>query len=300
MIAGVLFFSRSNKNKKSEKTTMSRPVRIEFPGACHHVTSKGTKGQIVFRDKADKALFLNTLDNVVSRFGWLLHSYVIMEQHYHLVVEVPEANLSRGMRQLNGVYTQYFNRRHSEEGPVFQGRFKSILFEKDSYLLPLCRHVVLNPVRVGSPGALNSYRWSSHRAMSGDIRTPAYLETNSVLGHFGKREKSNQRKYCSYIKQGVGSESPLDQRSYQILLGSSKFLSEMQPILNGERMAKRGPKQARRRRSLNTLFKNVSAATKTERNGLIKKAHMEYSYTLMEIGEHLDLHYTTVSKVVNS
>ncbi len=279
---------------------MSRPVRIEFPGACYHVTSKGTKGQIVFKDKEDKAIFLNVLDNVVARFGWLLHSYVIMDEHYHLVVEVPEANLSRGMRQLNGVYTQHYNRRHSEEGSVFKGRFKSVLFEKDSYLLPLCRHVVLNPVRIGSPGVLNSFRWSSHRAMSGGVRKPAYLETNSVLGHFGKREKDSQKKYQSYIKQGIGSESPLDQRSYQVLLGGARFLSEMQPILNGERMAKRGPKQAKRRRSLNALFKNVSSGTRMERNGLIKKAHVDYSYTLMEIGEHLGLHYTTVSKVVNS
>jgi REP element-mobilizing transposase RayT len=279
---------------------MSRPVRIEFPGACYHVTSKGMKGQIVFKDKEDKAAFLNVLDNVVARFDWLLHSYVVMDGHYHLVVEVPGANLSRGMRQLNGVYTQHFNRRHSEEGPVFLGRFKSVLFEKDNYLLPLCRHVVLNPVRLSSPGTLNSYRWSSHRAMSGEIRMPAYLAGNSVLGHFGKREKDNQKKYQAYVKQGIGSDSPLDQRSYQVLLGGAKFLSEMQPILNGERMAKRGPKQVKRRRSLNALFKNVDAGSRMDRNGLIKKAHVDYSYTLMEIGEHLGLHYTTVSKVVNS
>ena len=279
---------------------MSRPVRIEFPGACYHVTSKGTKEQTVFKDKEDKAIFLNVLDNVVARFGWLLHSYVIMDEHYHLVVEIPEANLSRGMRQLNGVYTQHFNRRHSEEGPVFQGRFKSVLFEKDNFLLPLCRHVVLNPVRVGRAGALNSYRWSSHRAMSGAIKTPDYLTTDSVLGHFGKREKDNQKKYQSFVKKGIGESSPLDQRSHQVLLGGPKFLNEMQPILNGERLAKRGPKQAKRRRSLNALFKNVSAGSRMERNGLIKKAHVDYSYTLMEIGEHLGLHYTTVSKVVNS
>ena len=279
---------------------MSRPVRIEFPGACYHVTSKGTKEGTVFMDKDDRGVFLNVIDNVVERFGWLLHSYVLMDDHYHLVVEVPGANLSKGMRQLNGVYTQHFNRRHDVEGPIFKGRFKSVLFEKKGYLLPLCRHVVLNPARTGAGKAFKSYRWSSHRAMSGDIRKPEFLTTGSVLGHFGKREKDCQIKYRQYVSEGIGAESPLDQRSQQVLLGSSRFLSEMQPILNGEKMAKRGPKQARRRRSLNALFKNIDARTRVERNELIRRAHVEYSYTLMEIGEHLGLHYTTVSKVVNS
>lgn len=279
---------------------MSRPVRIEFPGACYHVTSKGTKGRTVFEGKEDKAVFLNVLENVIRRFGWLLHSYVLMDDHYHLVVEVPEANLSKGMRQLNGVYTQHFNRKHDEEGPIFQGRFKSVLFEKKEYLLPLCRHVVLNPVRKGSPAVLKNYRWSSHRATAGDIRKPDYLSPDSVLGFFGKREKENQRKYREYVKDGIGVESPLNQRSFQVLLGSPRFLSEMQPILNGEKMAKRGPKRAKRRRSLNAMFKNIDAATRVERNELIRRAHVDYSYTLMEIGEHIGLHYTTVSKVVNS
>ncbi|MCH7741241.1 MAG: transposase [Proteobacteria bacterium] len=279
---------------------MSRPVRIEFPGACYHVTSKGTKGRTVFKGKEDRAVFLNVLENVIRRFGWLLHSYVLMDDHYHLVVEVPEANLSKGMRQLNGVYTQHFNRKHDEEGPIFHGRFKSVLFEKKEYLLPLCRHVVLNPVRKGSPAVLKNYRWSSHRATAGDIGKPDYLCPDSVLGFFGKREKENQRKYREYVKDGIGVESPLNQRSFQVLLGSPRFLSEMQPILNGEKMAKRGPKRAKRRRSLNAMFKNIAAGTRVERNELIRRAHVDYSYTLMEIGEHIGLHYTTVSKVVNS
>ncbi len=279
---------------------MSRPVRIEFPGACYHVTSRGAKGRTVFKDKDDRAVFLNVVENVVERFGWLLHSYVLMDEHYHLVVEVPSANLSKGMRQLNGVYTQHFNRRHGEEGPIFQGRFKSVLFEKEGYLLPLCRHVVLNPARVGRLSALNSYRWSSHRAMAGDVKQPAFLTSDSVLEHFGKRPKECQKKYRQYVKDGMDAASPLDDRSFQVLLGSSRFLNEMQPILNGEKMAKRGPKRAKRRRSLNVLFKNIASGTRIDRNALIRRAHVDYAYTLMEIGDHLGLHYTTVSKVVNA
>ena len=278
---------------------MSRPVRIEFPGAHYHVTSKGISKRDVFLDDEDRAVFLNVLESVVTRFGWHVHAYVLMDNHYHLVVEVPEANLSKGMRQLNGVYTQHFNRCHGTEGSLFQGRFRSILFEPESYLLPLCRHVVLNPVRVGRTRSAHSWRWSSYRSTAGTISTPPYLHVGAILDSFGKRMKESQRKYREYIKAGIGIQSPLNERSCQVLLGSPAFLSEMQPILNGEKLAKRGPKRARPRRSLATLFKNIDEKSRVERNELIRRAHIEHSYTLMEIGAHLGLHYTTVSKVVN-
>lgn len=278
---------------------MSRPVRIEFPGANYYVSSRGLNDKLVFRDDEDRAVFLNVLAGVVERFDWLLHSYVMLDSHYHLVVECPKANLSKGMRQLNGVYTQHFNRRHEVDGPLFQGRFRSVLFEPGEFLAKLCRHAVLNPVRLEIAGSAQQYRWSSHRATAGQIQKPAFLNVDTLLGQFGKREKDNQKKYKEYVKAGVGEESPLNQRSGQVLLGSPKFIAEMQPILNGEKLAKRGPKRAQRRRSLPVLFKNIENKTRVERNALIRKAHIDHSYTLMEIGEFLGLHYTTVSKVVN-
>ena len=279
---------------------MSRPVRIEFPGAVYHVTSRGSDGQIVFGDADDRGVFLNVLGNVVVRFGWLIHSYVLMDDHYHLVVEVPEANLSKGMRQLNGVYTQHVNRRHDQGGPIFHGRFKSILLEKKNYLLPVCRHVVTNPVRLKGAPNFSSYKWSSYRALAGQVKTPTFLHKADVLSHFGKREKDAQRKYREYVKKGVGENSPLEKRKKQVLLGSNRFLSEMQPILLGERLLKRGPKGVKRRRSLNALFKKVDNKTRGERNELMKKAHVDFGYTLVQIGNHLGLHYTTVSKVINA
>ena len=279
---------------------MSRPVRIEFPGAVYHVTSKGSDGQIVFGDADDRGVFLNVLDNVVARFGWLIHSYVLMDDHYDLVVEVPEGNLSKGMRQLNGVYTQHVNRRHAQEGPIFHGRFKSILLEKKNYLLPVCRHVVTDPVRLKSAVNFSSYKWSSYRALAGQVKAPTFLHKADVLNYFGKRENDAQRKYREYVKKGVGENSPLEQRTNQVLLGSNRFLSEMQPILLGDKLIKRGPVAVKRRRSLNALFKKVNNKTRGERNELMKKAHVDFGYTLMQIGDHLGLHYTTVSKVVNA
>ena len=278
---------------------MSRPVRIEFPGAIYHITSKGSQGQIIFRDRDDRAVFLNILDNVVSRFSWLVHSYVLMDEHFHLVVEVLEANLSKGMRQLNGVYTQHYNRRHHEDGPIFHGRFKSVLFEKNTYLLPVCRHVVLNPVRLGTPSQLNRYRWSSFRATTGTTKTPSFLHTSDLLAEFSKQDKVSRQKFREYVEDGIGCDSPLQERSNQVLLGSAKFVREMQPVLQGVKIVKRGPKQARRRRSLSALFRTVDTKARSERNELIRRAYLEYGYTLMDIGEHLGLHYTTVSKIVN-
>ena len=109
---------------------MARPLRIEYDGALYHVTSRGNERKPIFRDNADRKLFLNTLSQVIDRFHWLCHAYSLMNNHYHLLVETPDGNLSKGMRQLNGVYTQAFNCRHDRVGHLFQGRFKAIWFRK--------------------------------------------------------------------------------------------------------------------------------------------------------------------------
>ena len=126
---------------------MARPLRIEYDGALYHITSRGNERKAIFRDDEDRVGFLEALQKVNERFNWICHAYCLMNNHYHLVVETPDGNLSKGMRQLNGVYTQYFNRKHHRVGHIFQGRYKSILIEKESYLLEVSRYVVLNPVR---------------------------------------------------------------------------------------------------------------------------------------------------------
>ena len=140
---------------------MVRPLRIEYPGAVYHLTSRGNARDPIFLDDADRYLFLDLLGDLVDRYNWLCHGYCLMDNHYHLLVETIDANLSTGMRQLNGIYTQKFNRQHDRVGHLFQGRYKAIVVEKESYLLELCRYIVLNPVRakiVNNPG---KYRWSS-------------------------------------------------------------------------------------------------------------------------------------------
>jgi len=144
---------------------MARPLRIEFPGALYHLTSRGDRREAIYEDDEDRQRFLAILGEVAERYNWICHAYCLMTNHYHLVAETVEGNLSQGMRHLNGVYTQASNRRHERNGHLFQGRFKGILVDRDAYLLELARYVVLNPVRAGMAEAPEEWPWSSYGAM---------------------------------------------------------------------------------------------------------------------------------------
>jgi len=164
---------------------MTRPLRIEYPGAVYHVTSRGNEKKAVFKDDKDRENFLNTLQHVNKRYNWLCHAYCLMDNHYHLLVETPEGNLSLGMRQLNGVFTQARNKRYNKTGHLFQGRFKGILIQKDSHLLEVCRYVVLNPLRAGITEGPEQWKWSSYRATAGKDASP--------LSHDGLGTRAIQR-----------------------------------------------------------------------------------------------------------
>ena len=138
---------------------MARPLRIEYAGAVYHITSRGNEKKAVFKSDQDRINFLNTLQHVNSRYNWICHAYCLMTNHYHLVIETPEANLSSGMRQLNGIYTMRFNWRHRTVGHVLQGRFKAILIQRESHLLEVCRYVVLNPVRTQEMKKPEEWKW---------------------------------------------------------------------------------------------------------------------------------------------
>jgi len=153
---------------------MARPLRIEYPGALYHVTSRGDRQEAIFDDDQDRRAFLKVLGDVVSRYRWRRHAYFLMGNHYHLMIETPEANLTKGMRQLNGVFTQCSNRRHKRSGHLFQGRYKAILVDRDSYFLELARYVVLNPVRAAMVKYPHLWVWSSYGAMIGKATPPAW------------------------------------------------------------------------------------------------------------------------------
>ena len=144
---------------------MARPLRLELAGGLYHVTSRGDRREAIYEEDEDRRRWLEILGHTCKRFNWRCHAYCQMDNHYHIVIETAEANLSKGMRQLNGVYTQYYNIQHDRVGHVFQGRFKGILVERDEYLLELARYVVLNPVRAKVTKTIGVWKWSSYKAM---------------------------------------------------------------------------------------------------------------------------------------
>lgn len=279
---------------------MARPLRLEFPGAIYHVTSRGNDQQPIFVDDEDREFFLETLGKVASRFNWIVHAYCLMDNHFHLVMETLDGKLSVGMRQLNGVYTQNFNRRHSMDGPVVQGRFKAILIERDTFLLEMCRYVVLNPLRLKAARQPQSYKWSSYKATAGLEESPSFLDNTWIHQHFSKQKKRAEQAYQDFVREGIGGDSPWTHVRRQILLGSPDFIAHMEKLLASAGEIKEYQKKQRKaeRPALKTLFNGVK--DKASRNGAIRKAHIDHGYSLFEIGDFVGLHYATISKIANA
>lgn len=190
---------------------MARPLRIQVPGAVYHVTSRGNARQDIVADDRDRTQWLTLLAHVVDRYGWLCHAYCLMDKNYHLLVETPQPNLSLGMRQLNGRYTQAYNRRHERMGHLFQGRFTAILVEKDAHLLELCRYVVLNPVRAELVSHPRQWARSSYWATVRESTAPVWLTTDWMLHQFGQRVGPAQERYRILVAEGRGGPRPWEQ-----------------------------------------------------------------------------------------
>lgn len=214
---------------------MARPLRLEFPGAVYHLTARGNARQAIYEDDADRRRFLRLLGCEVEQQGWLCYAYCLMDNHYHLLIETPEGNLVGGMQRLNGAYTQGFNRRHQRVGHLFQGRYKSIVVERDSYLKELCRYIVLNPVRAGMVEAAHQWRWSSYAETACVVARPAWLNVEEVWGLFGGSEQQGRAAYRRFVKQGISSPSPWEALRGQVWLGGNEFLAQV------ERRAQRLP-----------------------------------------------------------
>lgn len=282
---------------------MARPLRIEFPGAVYHVTSRGNAQADIFLTDGDRLVFLDVLAGVIEKYNWLCHAYCLLDNHYHLIIETLDPNLSLGMRQLNGVYTQTFNRAHQRVGHVFQGRFKAILVEKGSHLLELCRYVVLNPVRAGMVTKPDDWRWSSYNITAHGGKVPEFLTIEWVLGQFAERRVATRQRYRKFVAEGMAvPDRPWEKLAGQVFLGSENFVARMREHLGDQQEIKEIPRAQRYpgRPPLALLFADKQTMTRQQRNQGIEEAHISYGYTLKEIADVLGLHYTTVSKTVSA
>lgn len=272
---------------------MARPLRIEFAGALYHVTSRGNAREPIFLDDGDRHAFLERLAEVVDRHRWLCHAYCLMTNHYHLLVETPAADLSRGMHLLNGVYSQRFNVRHERVGHVLQGRFTAILVERESHHFELARYVVLNPVRAGIVRAPEEYRWSSLRATVGLDPAPPWLATGALLVGFGSRAR-----YLAFVRAGIGLASPWT-RLRGVLLGSDEFVARLAPRIDPKAAEAEIPRDQRlgSRPSLESLFPPAVCSNRRLRNARIRDLARSGRFSVAEVGRHLGLHYSTVSRI---
>lgn len=214
---------------------MARPLRLEHAGAVWHVHNRGNNRADIFFCDEDRLLFLALLEETVRRYHWSVIQYVLMTNHFHLMVETPEPTLSRGMKWLCQVYAQRLNRRHGRSGHLFGSRFTSHLVEKNAYLLETLRYLALNPVRAGIVARPEDYRWGSHRAAAGLERVPAWLQTRWTLEQFGSDRTSQRREYRKFVDAGGGIErAPWENAIGRIFVGSAQWVEEMRGMLEGK------------------------------------------------------------------
>lgn len=275
---------------------MSRPLRLELAGGVYHVTSRGDGREDIYLSDADRLAWLDVFGQVCKRFNWVCHAWCQMSNHYHILIETPEANLSQGMRQLNGVYTQRFNRVHGRVGHVFQGRYKAILVERDSYLLELARYAVLNPLRAGMIKRLETWPWSSYLATCGQTPVPDWLQPDWILAQFGRQRASAIRKYVEFVHEGARLPSVWTQLQGQIYLGSEAFVKKMQAQVEMKPKLDEIPRAQRR-----MLTQSLADFEHSyERNEAIARAYLSGQHTMATIAEHFGVHYSTVSRLVKN
>lgn len=291
---------------------MVRPLRIEYAGAVYHVTSRGDRREPIAKDDSDRRLFFDILGEAIQRFDAEVWAYCLMGNHYHLVLHTREANLSRLMRQINGVYTQRFNRRHHLAGHLFQGRFKAILVDRDSYLLEVCRYVDLNPVRARMVKFPEDYPWSSYRGLAGLAPRPAWLNAEPIYAQLapGKSDVDAAGKYAKFVAQGSDSQLWSEHLKQQIYLGDEDFIVRMQEhagithdgaLANGigsRRNVSKTQSRAPVRASSLEDYAKSDAADKEQRNQNIADAFYQGGHSQTAIALAFSVSSSTVSRVV--
>jgi len=275
---------------------MSRPLRVQYAGALYHVTSRGDRRAAIYRDDVDRRVWLSILEQVCQRYNFVVMGFCQMTNHYHLVVETVDGNLAQGMRVLNGSYSQYFNRRHALVGHVFQGRYKAILVQRESYLLELIRYVILNPLRAGAVTSIDAWPWSSHGYLTGSMTAPTWFDAEGILEHFAVDRNEAVTLYCRFVLAGIGVASPLEQTRHQLLLGNDHFIAQAcsnRAVNNMVAITK-----AQRRATLLSLPEYRAAYLR--RDEAMARAYFSTAYTMQQIATFFGVSSKTVSRAIRS
>jgi REP element-mobilizing transposase RayT len=273
---------------------MCRPLRILAHGALYHVVARGNAKMAIYLDDADRCRFLAVLETVIERYQVECHAYCLMSNHYHLVLRTLDSNLSSAIHYLNGVYAQWWNRRHARVGHVLQGRFKGQLIQREGYFLEACRYVVLNPVRAGLVSRVEDWTWTSYRSTAGLAPQPEWLTTQLVLGTW---PAARWQAYRRFISAGIlDNDITLTIRSDAPIVGSDEFVAAHRDVIE-----RAHPTEVLRRHraigrpTLAGLFADVR--DRRTRNIRIREARDRFHYRVSEIARHLSLHYASVSRI---
>jgi len=266
------------------------------------VIARGNRRERIFLDDRDRRKFLSVLAKCVNRYNLLCHAFCLMPNHYHLLIETPDGNLARAMRQLNGVYSQAFNRRHTKVGHVMKGRYKAIVVEKESHLLEVCRYIVLNPVRARFVPTPGEWRWSSYRSQVGETRAPKFLTVDGLLRQFHEADRVEaERRYRSFVRERIVADPESDALLVAgPILGSPEFVDRFEQSLVAARPVKEIPKASRFsvRPDLSDVFSECDG--RLDLASRVRRAHADHGYTMVEIARHLGVHYSTVSRLIRN
>jgi REP element-mobilizing transposase RayT len=287
---------------------MARPLRIQLPGAFHHITSRGNERSPVFLSQRDREKFLSYLESASERYKAVIHVYCLMDNHYHLLLETPAGNLSQIMHHINGAYTTFFNTKRSRSGHLFQGRYKAILIEVDEYAKELSRYIHLNPVRAGMVGKPEEYEWSSYRHYTVERNAPEWLERNFILGYFSKKLLRAMKLYCEFVDSSIDHEykNPLADISNSVILGSKEFIAEIKDRFLGDQKSDRDL-PALRNLSTSKSFDDIEEAVdsafpsdkKLARQVKLYFCHRYSGRKLKEIGSRFGIGLSGVTRASN-
>jgi REP element-mobilizing transposase RayT len=211
---------------------MSRQPRIQYPGALYHITSRGNRRATIFLDEHDYLVWHETFSKTANKFGFVSHSFCLMPNHFHILLETQLANLSEGMQFLNSHYCQHFNKRHEKVGHLLQGRFNAELVDQNSYFAELGRYITLNPVRAGLVRSAAEWRWSSYRYTAGFATPPDWLEIDRMLSHFGEAKNKQHAAFCTFVANGLSASNPLKGRRKRLSQQALETHTPPQPLAN--------------------------------------------------------------------
>jgi putative transposase len=273
---------------------MARRYRIRFCGAIYHVTARGVRKNTLFVDDVDRRKFLRLLAATVASYGCLCFAYCLMGNHFHLIIQTPRPNISRLMQHLNGSYAQFFNWRHRYRGHAYESRFHSQLIEDGNYLGSAIAYVARNPVEARLVKDAAHWKWSSYRATVGRCACPGFLTVDWLTRVFQADTVAASRRLFSVAVHKDDPESDLD----AAVRGGEDFRQAIKKVINATLYRAQLPRSFRTiaQPKLNELFDGIK---KSERRSVILRAHVVHGYQLSEIARYLDLHPTTISRIVN-